>query len=356
MTTFKTDTIKCPHRFECQGCQSWELNYSEQLEHKKNDLKKKLNNTSIAIQVKTAGSSELRTRFDFTVENQKMGLYGKNKQLIDLSTCFQLAPELNTAFMELKQIIWPFQKGSIRIRISPLKKLGIWFDLANIDIKNLLVEKNLLMNLSKKYFIEIGQKRKALDLNSFHLGQLKLIDPIPQLWFQTKTWPLCSYVSSFTQPSWLTADLITDNILQWVEDMNIENQIIEYGSGIGQYTIPLLKMNKHINIFETDSLALDGLRMNAKDHLNQLSINETLLKEKIDLVLVNPPRSGLKDFTEKIMLHQPKFIIYISCYPESLQEDLKILQTKYQLTKADMIDQFPQTTHYEAMILLQRIN
>ncbi len=345
------------------------MNYLDQLEHKKNDLKTKLGDTDLTIHVKTAGSGYLRTRFDFTientVENQKMGLYGKNKEnikeLIDLSTCFQLDPDLNIAFQELKKLKWPFKKGSLRIRISPTKKLGIWLDLANIDIKNMLIEKNFLKELSKTYFIEIGQKKKTLDLNSFDQPQLKLADPKSQVWFQTLNHPLNSYVSSFTQPSWATADLMTENILNWMTELslqknNLENEIVEYGCGIGQFTIPLLEKNYKISVFENDLLAVEALKVNAKDNLKNLSINTSLDNKKIDLALVNPPRSGLKGFKKTIMLRKPKNIIYISCYPESMAEDLQELLTEYKLTKIDLIDQFPQTLHYEAMILLQRID
>ncbi len=356
---FETDTIKCPHHLECHGCQSWDIDYVKQLDHKKNDLKKKLNNTEIAIQVKTAGSSRLRTRFDFTVENQKMGLYGKdqnqNRELIDLSTCFQLTPELNKAFIQLKSLTWPFQKGSVRLRIAPNNKLGIWLDLANIDIKNMLLEKTFLMNLSKHFFIEIGQKKKTLDLASFDQPQLKLADPKPQVWFQTMGFDLNCFVSSFTQPSWKTADLITDQILSWL-DPSIK-RLIEYGCGIGQYTIPLLKKKLFVDIFETDRLAIDCLGKNLPQELKEnLRMNPSLINEKIDCALVNPPRSGLKEFSKTIMLHSPRNIVYVSCYPESMAEDLLILSQKYSLQAAAVIDQFPQTEHYEAMVLLQRID
>jgi 23S rRNA (uracil1939-C5)-methyltransferase len=357
---FDTDVIKCPHRFECHGCQSWDLNYLQQLEHKKNDLKKKLNNADLMIQVKTAGSGYLRTRFDFTIENQKMGLYGKdpeqNKKLIDLSTCSQLDPDLNNAFKNLKTVIWPFEKGSVRLRISPEKKLGIWLDLANIDIKKMLLEKMFLMKLSKTFFVEIGQKRKALDLNSFNLPQLKLTDPIPQPWFQTQNTVLYSYVSSFTQPSWHTADLISENVIQWISELNIQHKIIEYGSGIGQFSLPLLKNNHRLHIFETDLLAIDCLRINTEKYKNQVQINDHIEDIPIDLILVNPPRSGLTNFVKTIMLHRPENIIYVSCYPDSMMTDLNILLNDYKITKVSLIDQFPQTLHYESMVLLQRIN
>ncbi len=358
------------------------MNYSEQLEHKKNDLKKKLNNTDITIQVKTAGSGYLRTRFDFTVEDQKMGLYGSdqsspdvkldswhrqpdvrldgisvtNKKLIDLQTCFQLEPKLNVAFQDLKKIKWPFKKGSVRLRISPNQELGLWLDLANIDIKNMLVEKNFLRELSRKYFIEIGQKKKALDINSFELPQLKLTDPIAKKWFQTKSTPLLSYVSSFTQPTWLTADLITDTLLEWIMPLKIDNEVIEYGCGVGQFTVPLLEKNFSLNVFENDQLALECLKVNTDKYTKNLHINVPTDNKKIDFIIINPPRSGIKEFSKTIMLHKAKALVYISCYPESMIQDLELLKTVYKLTRVAIIDQFPQTNHYEAMVLLQRID
>ncbi len=358
----------CPHSFAyvndqnkqtpkpaCNGCQLWSIPYSEQLESKKNDLKNKLN-TQIAIEVKTAGDRGHRTRFDFTVENQIMGLYSTEKQLIPLSTCWQLTPELKKAYDELKNRSFPFKKGSLRLRVSPENKWGLWLDLANTDIKQLLIEKNFLINLSKKFSIEIGQRKKTLDPNSFNSEQLKLTDPLPDIWFQALNQPMYCAISSFTQPGWKTGDLLIQTVLDWIAPESLRAQALyEYGSGIGPFTTQLLKAGVTVYAFENDSFAIECLKLNTQSFKDRLIVNsETSVP--IPVALVNPPRSGLSGFTQVLLQKSPDKIIYVSCFPETLQKDVEALAEYYKIEKLTLVDQFPQTRHYEVCALLQRIN
>jgi 23S rRNA (uracil1939-C5)-methyltransferase len=52
---------------------------------------------------------------------------------------------------------------------------------------------------------------------------------------------------------------------------------------------------------------------------------------------------------------RPKFFIYMSCFPDSLAYDIERLQSYgYDTKNLTIIDQFPQTKHYEVLALLQR--
>ena len=350
----------------CNGCQLWSVPYFEQLESKKNDLKNKLN-TDIALEVKTAGPHGLRTRFDFTYEDGKMGLYSlvkeqdkgfdkqPTKNLVDLEGCAQLTPELLKAYIALKKITFPFKKGSLRLRVSPDDKWGLWLDLANVDIKSLLIEKKLLTDLSKQFELEIGQKRKTIDFNVGQNEQLKLKEPQPYPWFSSLNNALYCAISSFTQPGWKTGDLLIETVLKWTSSVQTDQRIYEYGCGIGPFTLQLLKKGHHVHVFENDLFALECLKLNCAGYTDKLSLN-TDYDHEIHTALVNPPRSGLQNFSQILQDKKPKKIIYISCYPDSFKKDLDILSKDYSLTDVTLVDQFPQTSHYEVCALLQRID
>lgn len=345
------------------------MDYLQQLEHKKNDLKKKLNNFDLSLEVKTAGSAYLRTRFDFTLQKTEngpiFGLYGGTGgllRLIDLSTCLQLTPELNQAFQFVRKLHWPefIHKGSIRLRVGPNNNWGIWLDFSNQDIKSLLLEKTFLLNLSQKFIVEIGQKKKRLDLNTQlnlqNTEQLKLTDPQPEVWFSSLGNPLKCAISSFTQPAPHTADLLVETTINWLNQLGHKKApVIEYGCGIGQFTLPLLNLGYSIQVFESDGFALDCLKLNVESIPNKnLFINPTT-KEKSVIALVNPPRSGLKDFVTTLLDHKPQSIFYVSCYPESMAQDLEKLSPFYKIKDVVLVDQFPQTTHYESCVWLERL-
>ena len=52
----------------------------------------------------------------------------------------------------------------------------------------------------------------------------------------------------------------------------------------------------------------------------------------------------------------PSKIVYISCNPETLARDTKILEKKYRLEKVQPVDMFPFTGHVETVVLLSKVN
>lgn len=346
----------------CGGCSYWNIDYPTEIQLKKENLKSLLKSLHVPIRVINTDQDyfKFRTRFDFTIESSKMGLYSKKHDLMDLNSCSILHPELEKAYIYFRNFCLShklnIKKGSVRIRISAdLNRWGVWLDFSNLEIKDLLLEKTFLMMLSEKFTIEIGQKKKRLDLKSFTSDQLKLTDPAGEAWFKTQNKNLRCSVASFTQPSWFTADLLTYEILNWLLKINVKH-ILEYGSGIGQYTLPLLNSGYSVDIFESDMMALDYLKENCNEHKSRIRINPT---DQINLnnaaALVNPPRSGLQKFNEKLINSNVEYIIYISCYPESLALDLEILEDSFEVKDIILVDQFMRTKHFEAGVLLQRI-
>ncbi|MBC7457596.1 MAG: class I SAM-dependent RNA methyltransferase [Bdellovibrionaceae bacterium] len=352
----------CPHFLKnCGGCAHWNIDYHAEVQLKKDHLKSKLN-SAIEIRVKHPSTFQLRTRFDFTITDQKMGLYSKDRELIDLNSCDILHPELEKAFLNLREFIAenPFgiSKGSLRIRVNHVfDKWGLWIDFSNLDIKRLLEEKILLTKLSHQFIIEMGQKKKRLDLNSLDKDRLKLADPQPENWFRTLGEELLCSISSFTQPAPETADLLTEEILKWVSAIKPQ-RVIEYGCGIGQYSLPVLKLGLSLDIFENDLMAIEYMKLNTQKYNSKLTINDLSrvdVKHEKTIALVNPPRSGLQKFTQNLIDSNASQIIYISCFPESLASDLMVLSPYFKLKDIVMVDQFPRTQHYEAAVLLERV-
>jgi 23S rRNA (uracil1939-C5)-methyltransferase/tRNA (uracil-5-)-methyltransferase len=74
------------------------------------------------------------------------------------------------------------------------------------------------------------------------------------------------------------------------------------------------------------------------------------------VLIVDPPRNGMGRNVRKLIRKTDfKGIIYISCAPDTLRRDLKILRsTGYVVKSAQMFDMFPRTAHFESMVVLER--
>lgn len=365
--------VTCTYFPKCRGCDHWDDTYEQQKQNKVRRLKQILNVTDEVFSEKDFVSIQpygLRHRFDFTVESQgdqqHLGFYDANKKLIDIETCLQLSPELQEVFtlfrsIPLKSSSGLIRKASVRLRVSPGGRKGCWLDLANIDIKSLLDDSECLNQLLEAGFeIEMGQKGKRVQrLN----GKLKLVEPQAQVWFRSNPFLLKTQINDFTQPSWFSAEALVKVVKNWVQKLPVQNAI-EFGPGIGQFTLPLLAQGLQIEAFENNPKAIEVLELNAKDNnlSDRLKISsgdfqnkKATLTHAFDLAFVNPPRSGLKGFVQTILDARAKYCIYISCFPESMQEDLeKMKQAGYQIRSACIVDQFPQTAHFESCVLLEK--
>jgi 23S rRNA (uracil1939-C5)-methyltransferase len=85
-------------------------------------------------------------------------------------------------------------------------------------------------------------------------------------------------------------------------------------------------------------------------------VEDVLSKElPADLVILNPPRSGVAPEVVGALLREPPArIIYVSCDPATLGRDLKNLSSGFALEACRAFDLFPQTAHVETVVTLTR--
>ncbi|GAA3614917.1 23S rRNA (uracil(747)-C(5))-methyltransferase RlmC [Marihabitans asiaticum] len=72
-----------------------------------------------------------------------------------------------------------------------------------------------------------------------------------------------------------------------------------------------------------------------------------------DLVVVNPPRRGIGDLTERIDSSPARWVIYSSCNVDTLTRDIAAMPA-WSVLEARLVDMFPQTRHHEVVALLRR--
>lgn len=362
----------CVYQENCSGCDSWTTPLQEQLQAKQLQFMALLEKSLLFqgdIEVLAPPTDQLRDRLDFSYKAGQLGLYKKNtknRELVDLATCAVLNPELLNYYQKVRSLSWPIERFSLRLRRGFNGLTGAWIDAANVDIKTLLDESGTLEKLSHiSSHIEVGQRGKSLVKEA---GAWKLRDPKAMHWFSTffenKEIPINSYVSTFTQPSMLANRLFYDCLGRFLKGRKART-VVEFGSGIGNFTLPLIEYSNHVYACEMDERALTCLETTlAEQGLTercsliagdfQKNWNKKDLPQP-DLALVNPPRSGLKDFSNYLLNSENlQEIVYISCFPETFIEDCKVLKDKFAIKRIAIIDQFPHTKHFEVMALLER--
>ncbi|HVK60636.1 MAG TPA: hypothetical protein VM432_03755, partial [Bdellovibrionales bacterium] len=263
-------SLACSYAAVCAGCDYLNMPLSEQREIKvrflKNVLQSELSNAELPeIRWRSIADGGLRDRVDLMIDRRsgdyKVGLFDRFKTgLVDLQGCPQLSPDLEAWLKDFRAIRFPIDRGSIRLRVSPTGKRGVWLDFANVDIKTLLDERTTLDRLREMATVEIGQKRKRLGEIG---GQLKLTDPVLDHWFDTyseeKSIPLYCTIGSFTQPGFKANQALIEEVMALAKKTRAE-RATEFGSGIGNFTLPLAMAVGEVEAFEVDELALEGLK------------------------------------------------------------------------------------------------
>lgn len=132
-------------------------------------------------------------------------------------------------------------------------------------------------------------------------------------------------------------------------------------AGVGLFTLPLAKSFERVTAVESAPASFRDLVANAPATVKPIESTTELFLEnfrgsKPDFVVVDPPRSGLgKRVVKELIKLAPRQITYVSCDPSTLSRDLPALVAAgYRVTKAHMVDLFPQTFHIESVIRLVR--
>ncbi|MCH8238085.1 MAG: 23S rRNA (uracil(1939)-C(5))-methyltransferase RlmD [Proteobacteria bacterium] len=166
---------------------------------------------------------------------------------------------------------------------------------------------------------------------------------------------------SFFQVNVEQAAQVADTLLQNL-DLKSTDLVLDAYTGVGTFAVLLAPHVKKVIAVEESSAAVADARENLGGLENvELVLGKTEeilpnLKERPDVVILDPPRAGCHPRTLQSLLSlaSPK-IAYVSCDPETLARDLKILcEDIYVLDQVIPLDMFPQTHHVECVALLSR--
>lgn len=183
---------------------------------------------------------------------------------------------------------------------------------------------------------------------------------------------------SFTQPN----AYISTKMIEWVlgnVSNETNNDLLELYCGNGNFTIPLASCFNNVLATEISKTSVHAAHHNLNENrvsntkIARLSSEEFVqafdnvrefrrLKEQeivinsynFSTILVDPPRAGLDDTTTRLAARFDK-IIYISCNPTTLFENLKSLCKTHAIEQFALFDQFPYTDHIESGVILKRI-
>lgn len=164
--------------------------------------------------------------------------------------------------------------------------------------------------------------------------------------------------AAFLQVNRAAAEEVHRHVLAWVTSPG-ERRVVDAYCGVGLYGRALAREGAEVVGIELDSWAASSAREAAPEGFRVLEgrVSERLDEAlPADLVILNPPRSGLEDEVPGILVADPpRELIYMSCDQATLARDLKRLAPAYALREIQAFDLFPQTAHVEVVAVLDRV-
>ena len=166
---------------------------------------------------------------------------------------------------------------------------------------------------------------------------------------------------SFFQVNTEQAARLVDTVRAALNLQGTETLLDAY-TGVGAFAILLSPYVKKVYAVEESSAAVADARENAAGLDNVaflLGKTEDILAdlpEPPDAVILDPPRAGCQPAAlAGIVNLAPPRLVYVSCDPETLARDLKILCSGgYAIDQIRPLDMFPQTHHVECVAVLTR--
>lgn len=181
--------------------------------------------------------------------------------------------------------------------------------------------------------------------------------------------------NSFTQPN----AHICQQMLEWAVgcSKDIGGDLLELYCGNGNFTLPLSRNFNQVLATEISKVSVKSAlhnmqanncqnikiaRMSSEEFTQALNAERAFRRLKdIDLdnysfstIFLDPPRAGLDPATESLAARFEN-ILYISCNPETLKQNLTQLCDTHEIKRLALFDQFPYTEHRECGVLLKRI-
>ena len=197
---------------------------------------------------------------------------------------------------------------------------------------------------------------------------------IEQMQVAGRTFHYQQIESGFTQPN----GFVCEKMLNWAVENSRDwkGDLIELYCGNGNFTMPLsqnfnrvlatelAKPSVHSALFNMELNKISNIaiaRLSSEDFSQAMDkVRNFRRLENIDLdsynftsIFVDPPRAGMDPHTTAITQRYDN-IMYISCNPVTLRENLRSITQTHDIAQVALFDQFPYTHHLEVGMTLHK--
>lgn len=362
--------MKCSYFDLCGGC-NFTLAYPEQIAYKKACIQEKFSPYYKGeLQFFESILPHFRSRAEFKIYHEEDKIFyamnDVNKKFLKIDSC----PKVDIKIYNLMSLLLDkVQNSSLKAKLFGVEFLTSKEDILVILLyhKNIEDIKEDLEKLAQALGIKLlarSYKKKLVFGQDFLFDEVEILGK--------------KYFYKFTEGAFIQPNRFMNmKMLTWVKE-NLQNtkDLLELYCGFGNFTLALSDNFEKVLATEISKQSINDanfnkeknkaenitfLRMSSEDLMQAFAQVRTFERLKnVDLqaynfshILVDPPRAGLDDSVIDFIKNFEN-IIYISCNPETLKENLEELSLTHEVEKFAIFDQFAYSHHAECGIILRK--
>lgn len=370
--------MKCDYLKECGSCTLF-LPYNEQILFKLNYIKDKFSQFFNGnFEFFDTNESHYRTRAEFGIWHDEDKIYytmnsTKKGMKIFIDNCPKVCLEI---YNIMPKLLCEIKKN----KNLKEKLFGVEFLSSTNEMLITLLYHKRLDDAFKSEILELSKAVNACIMARARGQKFLSFEPnlLDEIYVNSRKFSIGLSENAFTQPN----RSVNEKMIGWAtccaRSSGNKKDLLELYCGHGNFTIPLSFEFRQVLATEVSKSsianAVKNCRLNNAQNLEfvRLSADELMSafnKERefnrlksIDIfsydfshILVDPPRAGLEMSVINFIKNYEN-IIYISCNPQSLFENLKQLAKTHEVIRFAIFDQFANTHHIECGVFLRKKN
>jgi len=351
----------CSYFGQCGGCELQHISYEAQLRTKHSMLLGAMKAArlpqliaELVSEIVPSSPFAYRRRITLHLDGQgNLGFYRpQSRSVVSISKCVISVTAISESIEALHKLAGKI-KGNITSIVVETDSAGLVAILKS-PYELTHQEQKLILDSSKEHLSNVSLVVSGKEVGGFgrRIHELPLSDG--------STTMLRVPAGHFSQVNWGINRKLIKEALETVRSFS-EPKIIDLFAGAGNFSIPMAQAGGYVTAIETDPALVEL----AKENTSKLNITnrlffkntsvENFLKEKhnADIVMADPPRSGLGNIIQK--LPKTNCLILIFCHTPSMVRDLKnLIERGWKVEKIVPFDMFAQTSYLETLVVLRK--
>lgn len=401
--------ITCPHFKDCGGCALLNLSYEEQVAHKQAKLKETLKDfwtQDIPVtvtdhpkyfrnKVELGFCRQVKWREDYDPKDpanktrplefeETLGfkLKGRWDRAVDISECHlfdeKLVPLLQSvrAWAQAENLPYYDQRkhtGVLRhLMVRAGKNTGEWIVVLFVTddfpeksfvsaVEKVLPQAHIMMAVNSGLADTAAPESLRVLKGKDHIFEKIVLADASGQAEREVTFKLS--VQSFFQTNTLTAQKMYARVRGEVKKL-APKVIYDLYGGAGSFSLSCADLcQKSICVESVAPAVYNGIenaKLNGVDNVQFFCskvedfVKEHTIEKKDALIILDPPRGGMHPKAAKAVAESGvQNVLYISCNPVTLANDLKILTQHYEILDVEAFDFFPHSDHIETFVRLR---